>query len=132
MENAAHTTKGISRPWRTGFLAGMASYLDGGAIVTTGTALVLYQSTLNLNEVAIGILSGLLTLFFALGAVVGGRLGDRFGRRRVFTASLMLYAVGITTLMAAIHPAMLYVGVVLTGIAIGADLPVSLALVAEE
>ncbi|HET9222944.1 MAG TPA: MFS transporter [Roseiflexaceae bacterium] len=106
--------------------------LDAGAIVTTGTALVLYQSTLNLNEVAIGILSGLLTLFFALGAVVGGWLGDRFGRRRVFTASLVLYAVGITALMAALHPAMLYVGVVLSGIAIGADLPVSLALIAEE
>lgn len=119
-------------PWRTGILAGMASYLDAGAIVGTGAALVLYQSTLNLNEVSIGILSGLLTLFFALGAVAGGRLGDRFGRRRVFMASLVLYAIGITFLMAAVHPAMLYAGVVLTGIAIGADLPVSLALVAEE
>jgi MFS transporter, SP family, inositol transporter len=123
---------GTPRPWRTGILAGMASYLDAGAIVTTGTALVLYQSTLNLNDVAIGILSGLLTLFFALGAVAGGWLGDRFGRRRVFTASLVLYAAGITALMAAVHPAMLYAGVALTGIAIGADLPVSLALVAEE
>jgi len=126
------TPTGTARPWRTGILAGMASYLDAGAIVTTGTALVLYQATLNLNEAAIGILSGLLTLLFALGAVVGGRLGDRFGRRRVFTASLLLYAVGITTLMTAVHPAMLYLGVVLTGVAIGADLPVSLALVAEE
>jgi inositol transporter-like SP family MFS transporter len=123
---------GTSRPWRTGFLAGMASYLDAGAIVSTGTALVLYQTTLNLDEVAIGILSGLLMLFFALGAVAGGRLGDRFGRRRVFTASLVLYAAGITALLAAVHPAMLYAGVVLTGLAIGADLPVSLALVAEE
>lgn len=126
------TATGTPGPWRTGILAGMASYLDAGAIVTTGAALVLYQSTLNLNEVAIGILSGLLTLFFALGAVVGGRLGDRFGRRRIFMVSLVLYAAGITALMAAVHPAMLYVGVVLTGIAIGADLPVSLALVAEE
>lgn len=126
------TAGGTPGPWRTGILAGMASYLDGGAIVTTGAALVLYQSTLNLNEVAIGILSGLLTLFFALGAVAGGRLGDRFGRRRVFMASLVLYVAGITTLLAAAHPAMLYAGVVLTGIAIGADLPVSLALIAEE
>lgn len=132
MEMTTPASTGTPGPWRTGLLAGMASYLDAGAIVTTGTALVLYQSTLSLNEVAIGILSGLLTLFFALGAVVGGRLGDRFGRRRVFTASLALYAAGIATLMAAVHPAMLYVGVVLTGIAIGADLPVSLALVAEE
>ncbi|HEU5097942.1 MAG TPA: MFS transporter [Roseiflexaceae bacterium] len=132
MEMITPTATGTPRPWRTGILAGMASYLDAGALVTTGTALVLYQSPLNLNEVAIGILSGLLTLFFALGAVVGGWLGDRFGRRRVFTASLVVYAVGITALMAALHPAILYVGVVLSGIAIGADLPVSLALMAEE
>lgn len=132
MEMTTPTATRTPGPWRTGILAGMASYLDAGAIVGTGAALVLYQSTLNLNEVAIGILSGLLTLFFALGAVVGGRLGDRFGRRRVFMASLVLYTAGITALMAAVHPAMLYVGVVLTGIAIGADLPVSLALVAEE
>ena len=46
---------GTPRPWQTGILAGMASYVDGGAIVATGTALVLYQSTLDLNEVAIGI-----------------------------------------------------------------------------
>jgi inositol transporter-like SP family MFS transporter len=44
----------------------------------------------------------------------------------------VLYAAGITALMAAVHPAMLYAGVVLSGIAIGADLPVSLALIAEE
>jgi inositol transporter-like SP family MFS transporter len=129
---AMTTPTATPRPWRTGILAGMATYLDAGAIVTTGAALVLYQSTLNLNDVAIGILSGLLTLFFALGAVVGGRLGDRFGRRRVFVASLVLCAAGIIALLAAVHPAMLYVGVVLTGIAIGADLPVSLALIAEE
>ena len=126
------TATGIPGPWRTGILAGMASYLAAGAIVGTGAALVLYQSDLNLNAVAIGILSGLLTFFFALGAVVGGWLGDRFGRRRVFMASLVLYAAGITTLLAAVHPAILYAGVVLTGIAIGAVLPVSLALIAEE
>lgn len=126
------TTPWTRRPWKIAFLAGMASYLDAGAIVTTGIALVLYQHALNLNDITIGILSGLLTLCFAFGALVGGQLGDRFGRRRVFSMSLLLYALGTALLTAALHPAMLYIGVVLVGCAIGADLPVSLALIAEE
>ncbi|MFU8946505.1 MFS transporter [Mycetocola zhadangensis] len=120
------------QPWRIAFLAGMASYLDAGAIVATGTALVLYAPTLGLNEWDIGILSALLTLCFATGALFGGRLGDRFGRRRVFTVTLMVFAVGIAILALAVVPAMLYIGVVVTGLAIGSDLPVSLALAAEE
>lgn len=120
------------RPWRTATLAGMASYLDAGAIVTTSIALVLYSPTLGLNPWDIGLLSALLTLSFATGALVGGRLGDRFGRRRVFTVTLAAFAVGIAVLGLAMAPAMLYVGVIVVGLAIGADLPVSLALAAEE
>jgi MFS transporter, SP family, inositol transporter len=65
------TTQRANRPWKTAFLAGMASYLDAGAIVTTGIALVLYTHSLNLSNIDIGILSGLLTFCFAIGAIVG-------------------------------------------------------------
>ncbi|MFF1649152.1 MFS transporter [Streptomyces sp. NPDC058240] len=119
-------------PWRTAVVAGMASYLDAGAIVTTGTALVLYAPHLGLNEAAIGRISALLTFCFALGALTGGRLGDRFGRRRVLTLTLLLFLLGTALLAGATGPAMLHAGVIVVGLAIGADLPVSLALIAEE
>ncbi|MCV2395888.1 MFS transporter [Actinotalea sp. M2MS4P-6] len=120
------------RPWRTAFLAGMASYLDAATIVSTGIALVLFAPDLGLGEWSIGALSAVLTLCFAIGAVVGGRLGDRFGRRRVFTVTLAVLATGLSVLAAATAPWMLAVGVVVAGLAIGSDLPVSLALIAEE
>jgi inositol transporter-like SP family MFS transporter len=110
----------------------MASYLDAGAIVTTGIALVLFAPSLGIGDGTLGALSGLLTLGFAVGAVVGGRLGDRYGRRRVYTATLLLFAVGTALLATAGAVAMLFAGVVLVGLAIGADLPVSLALIAEQ
>ncbi|WP_210438983.1 MFS transporter [Nocardioides xinjiangensis] len=78
-----------------------------------------------------GSLLGLQTLAFAFGAVVGGRLSDRTGRRRVLLASLACYTVGVAVLAAAHHPATLAAGVALSGLAIGADLPSSLALIAE-
>jgi inositol transporter-like SP family MFS transporter len=111
----------------------MASYLDSGALVTSGIAIGgSYAEPLGLDPGTIGLLLGLQTLMFALGALTGGRLGDRFGRRRVFTLSLLLYAVGIVLLLIAAAPWMLYVGVVAVGFAIGADLLVSLALINEE
>ncbi|HEX4443730.1 MAG TPA: MFS transporter [Galbitalea sp.] len=110
----------------------MASYLDAGALVTTGIALVLYAPILGKQPLAVGLLAGLLTFCVAIGAVIGGRLGDRFGRRRVFTLTIVLFAIGIVLLFSAVVPAMLFIGVTLAGLAIGADLPVSLALIAEE
>ncbi|MGI5423490.1 MFS transporter [Streptomyces sp. CA-179760] len=122
-----------TNPWKTATLAGMASYLDAAALVTSGIAIGgYYAGPLQLGAGAIGSLLGLQTLAFACGALAGGRLGDRFGRKTVFTLSLALYAAGVLLLLVAMGPAALYAGVVATGLAIGADLPVSLALVNEE
>ncbi|WP_328222175.1 MFS transporter [Streptomyces sp. NBC_00310] len=126
-------TSTTSNPWKTATLAGMASYLDAAALVTSGIAIGgYYAAPLQLSPESIGSLLGLQTLSFAVGALFGGRLGDRFGRRTIFTFSLVLYAAGILLLLVAASPALLYAGVVATGVAIGADLPVSLALVNEE
>ncbi|MEB3366692.1 MFS transporter [Saccharopolyspora mangrovi] len=121
-----------ARDWTRSTVAGMASYLDAAAIVSTGTALVLFQDDLGLDPLQIGVLSSLLTLSIAAGALTGGRLGDRFGRRTVFSLTMVLLALGAGLLAAAAGPVMLCIGVVLIGYASGADLPVSLALIAEE
>ena len=122
-----------NHPWKTAVLAGMASYLDAGALVAAGIAVgALYAPALGLDAGSIGALLGLQTLMFAVGALFGGRLGDRFGRRRVFTLSMVAYALGAALLTVATGPAVLYVGVVVIGLAVGADLPVSLAMINEE
>ncbi|KQT98326.1 MFS transporter [Sanguibacter sp. Leaf3] len=118
--------------WFRTSVAGMASYLDAAAIISTGTALVLYQEPLGLTTGDIGRLSALLTFMIAVGALIGGRLGDLYGRKRVFMVTMALYTVGAALMVVAGGPALLYVGVVLLGIAVGADLPVSLAMIAEE
>ena len=118
--------------WKTAVLAGMASYLDAGAIVTNGGVLVLYKDAFGIGPGTLGILSALLTLLFAIGALIGGRLGDRFGRRRVFTVTMIGLAVGIAVMAGAQNLTMLYIGTALVGFSIGADLPVSMAMIAEE
>jgi inositol transporter-like SP family MFS transporter len=93
--------------WKVAVLAGMASYLDAGAIVTNGATIVLYKDRFGLGAGTIGILSALLTLLFAIGALVGGRLGDRFGRRKVFTVTMIGLAVGVALMAGAQNVAML-------------------------
>lgn len=121
-----------NRAWRVAALGGMASYIDAATIVSTGTALVLFEPVLELSPWTVGALSSLLTLSLAVGALVGGRLGDRFGRRRVFMIVLAVLAAGLALLAASVSVPMLYAGVVITGFAMGADIPTSLALIAEE
>jgi len=120
------------RPWRTAVLAGMASYLDAAALVSSGVAIsVLYAPALQLTPVLIGLVLACQQLSFAIGALFGGRLGDRFGRRRVLTLALVVYAVGCAFLATTTSLWMLLPGVVLSGLGVGADLPVALAMANE-
>lgn len=119
-------------PWWVTVVAGMASFLDAAAIVATGTVLVLYRDEFSLTDDNIGQFSALLTAMIAIGAIVGGRAGDRLGRRRVFTITIFMYVLGAVLLAAALSPAMIAVGLVLLGFAAGADLPVSIAMISES
>ena len=85
-------------PWYIGVVSGMASYIDSAAIVSSGTALVIYQKTMGITALQIGILSGLLTLSIAAGAFGGGRLGDRIGRRNVFIITMAMIFIGTLAL----------------------------------
>ena len=120
------------RTWYRTTVAGMASYLDAGAIITTGTALVLYKEPLGISDAQFGQYSALLTFMIAAGALVGGRLADLFGRKRVFLTTMAVYVAGAAILVAAPGTGALYAGIVLLGLAVGADLPASLAMIAEE
>ncbi|MRS14761.1 MFS transporter [Enterobacteriaceae bacterium RIT691] len=118
-------------PWYVGVVSGMASYIDSAAIVSNGTALVIYQKTIGTTALEIGILSGALTLCIALGAFSGGRLGDRYGRRKIFIITMAMVMVGTLLLALSSQFSFLLLGTVFVGLATGADLPVSLATISE-
>ncbi|WP_131105599.1 MFS transporter [Ornithinimicrobium sufpigmenti] len=78
--------------------------------------------------------SWLLTIGFvgmALGATVGGLLADRYGRRTVFAATLVIYglATGASALVTGLAVLLLLRFVV--GLGLGAELPVASTLVSE-
>ena len=119
--------------WKASILAGMASYLDAGSIVALGAGLALFQNYLNLSNLAIGILAavGPNAIGCAIGSVIGGRLGDKLGRKRIYQIDLLVYAAGILTIALSVNAAMLFIGTFVVGVAVGADIPTSLAFVGE-
>lgn len=111
----------------------MASYLDAGSIVAIAAGLALWAEFLNLSNSTIGLLAafGPNAIGAAIGAVIGGRLGDLLGRKRIYQYDLLLYAFGTLWMVFAVNAPMLFVGTFLVGVAVGADVPTSLALVGE-
>lgn len=119
--------------WKVSVLGAMASYLDAGSIVALGAALTMFQTAFDLGNGAVGVLTaiGPNAIGCAIGAFAGGRLGDKLGRKRIYKWDLLVYAVGILLIAFAANPAMLFVGTFIVGVAVGADVPTSLALVGE-
>lgn len=134
--------------WKWSALAGMASYLDAGSIVALGAGLAIFgtefpglesapdwmpQTLFGLPIKLTGILGaiGPNALGCALGAFFGGWLGDKLGRKFIYQYDLMLYAAGILCIALAQNLPMLFIGTFVTGIAVGIDVPTSLALVGE-
>ena len=119
--------------WKWSALAGMASYLDAGSIVALGAGLALFQADLGLSASAVGVLAaiGPNAVGCALGSVIGGRLGDKLGRKRIYQYDLLVYAAGILCIALSVNAAMLFAGTFVVGVAVGVDVPTSLALVGE-
>jgi len=131
--NRSDDSQVTSQQWYWTTLSAMASYLDAGSIVAIAAGLALWTDFFQLSNTTIGLLAALgpNAIGAAVGAVIGGRLGDLFGRKRIYQYDLLVYAFGTLWMVFAFHPSMLFIGAVIVGIAVGADVPTSLALVGE-
>ena len=119
--------------WKWTVLAGMASYLDAGSIVALAAGLALWQQYLGLSNATLGLLAALGPNAFgaAIGALIGGRLGDLLGRKRIYQYDLLVYALGTLLIVFSVNLPMLLIGTFIVGVAVGADVPTSLALIGE-
>lgn len=118
-------------PWWVATVAGMASYIDSAAITSFGIVLTIYAAVFEFSPEQVGLGGGALTFGIAIGALVGGRLGDRFGRRSVFTVTMVVILIGLSLMIFATAFPLLITGAVLLGLGTGADLPVSLSTISE-
>ncbi|MEU1101911.1 MFS transporter [Streptomyces tibetensis] len=125
-------TRPIPRPlWKAAALSGMASYLDAGLIVSISVNLAVYRDSYDMGVWMAGAISAIVTGCIAVGSLVGGRLADLFGRRRVYNWDIFCFAIGALVITFAPDDITLLAGVLVAGLAAGADLPTSLAVVSD-
>jgi inositol transporter-like SP family MFS transporter len=132
MSSTVAAPKLDGRHWKLAVVAGMASYLDAAIIVSAGVAIAIWKSHFGLSTWQVGLISGGLTISIGVGALLGGRIADKFGRVRVFNIDILVYALGAAIVAAAPNATTLMIGLALAGLAAGADLPTSLAVISER
>jgi inositol transporter-like SP family MFS transporter len=119
--------------WKNTILAGLANYIDAGSIVSGSAALALWATAYHLSADFIGLLGAFSAnaISAGIGALIGGRLCDLFGRKKIYQYDMLFYAFGMLWLVFAVQPWMIVVGFILVGLAVGADIPASWSLIAE-
>ncbi|MCX5059421.1 MULTISPECIES: MFS transporter [unclassified Streptomyces] len=120
------------RLWKVAALSGMASYLDAALIVSIAVNLAIYRDSYDMGVWMAGAISAIVTGCIAVGSLVGGRLADMFGRRRVYNWDIFCFALGAIVITLAPNDIVLFCGVLVAGLAAGADLPTSLAVVSDS
>ncbi|UPO76220.1 MFS transporter [Arthrobacter sp. Helios] len=120
--------------WKATIAVSMSNYIEAGSIIALATSLTLWQEYFGFTNLVVGLVAALSANAFgaAIGALIGGPLGDRYGRKFIYTYDLILYMLGTLLVIFAVAPWMLIVGVILTGIAVGAGVPVAWTYIAEE
>ncbi|WP_336973725.1 MFS transporter [Sphingobium aromaticiconvertens] len=119
--------------WKNTILAGLANYIDAGSIVAGSAALALWVETYKLSNNLVGMIGafGPNAISAGIGALIGGRLCDLFGRKKIYQYDMLFYAFGMLWLVFAMNAWMIVLGFFLVGLAVGADIPASWSLIAE-
>ncbi len=120
--------------WKATIAVAMANYIEAGSIIAAASSLTMWQAYLNIDSMGVGLLSALSANAFgaAIGALIGGPLTDKFGRKFIFSYDLLVYMIGVALIAASVNFPMLLIGTIITGLAVGAGVPVSWTYIAEE
>ncbi|MGH3580894.1 MAG: MFS transporter [Mycobacterium sp.] len=130
MKIGARSTTG----WRATISVAMSNYIEAGSIIAIATSLGFWQTAFGISNFAVGLLAALSANAFgaAIGAMLGGPLCDRFGRKAIYTYDLLVYMAGVLLAAFAVNFAMLLTAFIITGIAVGAGVPASWTYIAEQ
>ncbi|AVK64029.1 MFS transporter [Lactobacillus sp. CBA3606] len=111
----------------------ITNFLDSGSIVAGASGLTLWTKALGLSSFQVGLLGALSANAFgsAIGALIGGHLSDKYGRKVIYTYDMLIYMVGTAIVAFSVNFPMLLAGFLVTGIAVGAGVPASWTYISE-
>ncbi len=117
--------------FKTVVTAGMGFFTDAYDLFIIGVVSTILKNTWHINTIQISLLSSTALLAAALGAIIFGRIADRFGRKVVYGYELLILAIG--AIASAFSPNVIWLLVFrfVLGLGIGGDYPVSATLMSE-
>jgi inositol transporter-like SP family MFS transporter len=101
---------------RDTILAGLANYIDSGSIVAGSAALAIWVEIFRIGPTMLGLIGAFSAnaISAGIGALIGGILCDRFGRKRIYQYDMLFYAFGMLWLTLANTPWMIFAGFILS------------------
>lgn len=112
--------------------AGIGSILGSGIIVGLSATITVWQKGLQLTNSQVGVISAALTFAIAIGGFLSGPVSRTFGLIRSFNWMNFFYALGTLICVFAPNYLVLLCGVIITGLASGIDLPLSLTVISHD
>lgn len=112
-------------------LSAGGQFIDGYIMGIIGTVIVAVAAELEMSLFWEGLTASAALIGIFLGAPLGGWLSDKFGRRPIFFADLVLFLVGSIAQFFVHEPILLFATRLIMGIAIGAEYSVGWPLLAE-
>lgn len=112
----------------------LTNYLDAGAIVAGAAGLTLWKDYLQLTEGHLGWLNAISAncLGAAIGAIIGGVLADKYGRKVIYTYNMLVYMTGVLLILLSTNFPMLLTGFLITGVSVGVGVPASWTYISES
>jgi putative MFS transporter len=117
--------------WRLLILSGLGWMFDAMDVLMLSFLLAPIRAEFKLDATGVGLIASATFLGMFIGAAAAGRLADRYGRRAVFTATLVVFSFG--SALSAVAPSFetLLAARVVAGLGLGGELPVVATLVSE-
>src|SRR5438132_7958453 len=117
--------------WRLLILSGLGWMFDAMDVLMLSFLLAPIRSAFKLEPAGVGLIASATFVGMFIGAAAAGRLADRYGRRGVFTTTLVVFSIG--SALSALAPTFetLLAARLIAGLGLGGELPVAATLVSE-
>ena len=118
--------------WRIWTLAAAGKFFEGFVVFMTGVALPLISRDFQISPSQDGFVSAATLLGILVGAVGLGGLSDRFGRKSMFVAEMIIFCAFLALLVVCQNAISLIICLFGLGMALGCDYPTAHMIISEN